>query len=160
VLLLLFFISAAVAAPIWGFLAQKHGIKPVLLCAMILAVLAFAIAITLGSGDTLLFALVCIATGAAMGADLTLLPAAFATRMAKIAPNAAEGFGLWALVSKLSLAFAAVLLLPMLERAGFTSGGENTQSALWLLTILYAAVPCGLKCLAIALLATTKFEKG
>jgi GPH family glycoside/pentoside/hexuronide:cation symporter len=137
VLLLLFFLSAAVAAPIWGFLAQKYGIKPVLLSAMILAVFAFAVAIS-----------------------LTLLPAAFATRMAKIAPNAAEGFGLWALVSKLSLAFAAVVLLPMLERAGFTSGGDNTEASLWLLTLLYAAVPCGLKCLAIALLATTQMEKG
>ena len=160
VLLLLFFLSAAVAAPIWGFLAQKYGIKPVLLSAMILAVLAFAVAISLGSGDIFLFALVCVATGAAMGADLTLLPAAFATRMAKIAPNAAEGFGLWALVSKLSLAFAAVVLLPMLERAGFTSGGDNTEASLWLLTLLYAAVPCGLKCLAIALLATTQMDKG
>ena len=160
VLLLLFFFSAAVAAPVWGLLAQKYGIKPVLLGAMILAVLAFAMAISLGSGDILLFALVCVATGAAMGADLTLLPAAFATRMAKIAPNAAEGFGLWALVSKLSLAFAAVVLLPMLERAGFNSGGDNTEASLWLLTLLYAAVPCGLKCLAIALLATTEMEKG
>lgn len=159
-LLLLFFISAAVAAPIWGILAHKYGVKPVLLVAMILAVFAFAVAITLGSGDTFMFALVCVATGATMGADLTLLPAAFAIRMAKIAPNAAEGFGLWALVSKLSLAFAAVVLLPMLERSGFTSGGENTEASLWLLTLLYAAVPCGLKCLAIALLATTQLEKG
>lgn len=160
VLLLLFFVSAAIAAPIWGMLAQKYGIKRVLLLAMVLAVLAFALALGLGSGDIGLFSLICIATGAAMGADLTLLPAAFAKRMAKIAPNAAEGFGLWALVSKLSLAFAAVLLLPMLERAGFTSGGENTDATLWLLTLLYAAVPCALKLLAIALLATTKLEEG
>ncbi len=160
VLLLLFFISAAVAAPLWGILAQKFGIKPVLLVAMAVAVAAFALALLLETGDTVLFGLICVATGAAMGADLTLLPAAFATRMAKIAPNAAEGFGLWTLVSKLSLAFAAVLLLPMLERSGFVSGGENSESALWLLTLLYAAVPCALKLFAIALLATTKLEEG
>jgi GPH family glycoside/pentoside/hexuronide:cation symporter len=160
VLLLLFFISAAVAAPLWGMLAQRHGIKPVLLAAMVLAVVAFGLALNLGAGDTVLFALICVATGAAMGADLTLLPAAFATRMAKIAPNAAEGFGLWGFVSKLSLAFAAVLLLPMLERNGFTSGGQNDDDALWLLTLLYAGVPCALKLLAIALLSSTKLEEG
>lgn len=160
VLLLLFFLSAAVAAPLWGMLAQRYGIKPVLLTAMGLAVLAFGFALLLGTGDTAAFAVICIATGAAMGADLTLLPAAFAARMAKIAPNAAEGFGLWAFVSKLSLAFAAVLLLPLLERSGFTSGPDNSEAALWLLTLLYAGVPCALKCLAIALLSTTPLEKG
>ena len=160
VLLLLFFISAAVAAPLWGMLAQRIGIKPVLLVAMGLAVIAFGFALSLGTGDTFAFALICIATGAAMGADLTLLPAAFAARMAKIAPNAAEGFGLWAFVSKLSLAFAAVLLLPMLERGGFTSGAANSDASLWLLTLLYAGVPCALKLVAIALLSTTHIEEG
>ncbi|MEN8891448.1 MFS transporter [Planktotalea arctica] len=160
VLLLLFFLSAAGAAPIWGFWAQKYGIRPVLLTAMVLAVFAFGFAMTLEAGDVAMFTLICIATGAAMGADLTLLPAAFASRMAKIAPNAAEGFGLWAFVSKLSLAFAAVLLLPMLERSGFTSGGVNSDASLWLLTLLYAGVPCALKVLAIGLLSTTKLEEG
>ena len=160
VLLLLFFLSAAIAAPIWGMVAQRSGIKSTLLIAMGLAVLAFAVALSLGSGDITLFAVICIATGAAMGADLTLLPAAFATRMAKIAPNAAEGFGLWALVSKLSLAFAAVALLPLLETSGFNSGGENTEATLWLLTMLYAGVPCALKLCAIALLSNTKLEEG
>lgn len=160
VLLLLFFISAAVAAPIWGFLAQLFGIKRVLLSAMGLAVFAFALALDIQSGDIVLFALICVATGAAMGADLTLLPAAFASRMSKIAPNAAEGFGLWAFVSKVSLAFAAVALLPLLESRGFESGGTNTADALWILTLLYAGVPCVLKLLAILMLATTKFEEG
>lgn len=159
-LLLLFFVSASIAAPVWGRLAESYGIKPVLCVAMTLAVIAFGFALGLKTGDTFAFALICIATGAAMGADLTLLPAAFAARMAKISPSAAEGFGLWAFVSKLSLAFAAVALLPLLERGGFSSGTSNSESALWLLTLLYAGVPCGLKILAIALLSTTKLEEG
>lgn len=159
-LLVVFFLSAAVAVPLWGLLAQILGIKRVLLVAMGLSVAAFALAMGLKSGDVFLFGFICIATGAAMGADLTLLPAAFANRMAQIAPNAAEGFGLWAFVSKLSLAFAAVALLPLLENRGFVSGGENSESALWTLTILYAAVPCALKILSMLLLATTQLEKG
>lgn len=159
-LLLVFFLSAAVAAPLWGALAEKYGPRPVLLVAMVLAILSFAMALTLGPGDWLLFGVICLASGATLGADLTLLPAIFAERMAKISPSAAEGFGLWSFVSKLTLAFAAVTLLPMLERAGFQSGATNNPvEALELLTILYAAVPCGLKLIAIALLLSTDLKE-
>jgi GPH family glycoside/pentoside/hexuronide:cation symporter len=103
---------------------------------------------------------VCIGSGAALGADLTLLPAMFATRMAVIAPSAAEGFGLWSLVSKFTLAFAAVTLLPTLQMSGFESGATNNPpSAVTMLIWLYAGLPCMLKLLAIALLVGTRLEK-
>jgi GPH family glycoside/pentoside/hexuronide:cation symporter len=156
VLLLLFFMSAALSAPVWGFLAERFGVKPVLLAAMVMAIVAFAFAVLLGPGDWMWFALICAASGATMGADLTLLPAVFARRMAVISPSAAQGFGLWAFVSKFTLAFAAVLLLPALERTGFESGAaSNPDSALTLLSVFYAGVPCALKLVAIFLLATT-----
>ena len=159
-LLLLFFLSAAAAAPVWGNLAERHGTKPVLLCAMVLAIAAFGGALTLGPGDWIAFAVICVLSGATLGADLTLLPAVFANRMARISPSAAEGFGLWSFVSKFTLAFAAVTLLPLLESAGFNSGAaSNTPEALALLTLLYAAVPCGLKLVAILLLATTDLKE-
>lgn len=158
-LLLLFFLSAAAAAPLWGRLAEVHGPKRVLILAMCLAILAFGFALTLGPGDWIAFAAICLASGAAMGADLTLLPAIFARRMAQIAPQAAEGFGLWSFVSKFTLAFAAVALLPALQAAGFRAGTDNPEAALWLLTLLYAGLPCALKVLAIALLARTEIEE-
>lgn len=159
-LLLLFFLSAAGAAPLWGLLAERIGIKPTLMAAMALAIVAFGFALTLGAGDWALFALICLASGAALGADLTLLPAVFATRMAKISPSASEGFGLWSFVSKFTLAFAAIALLPALERAGFQSGeAANSTEALALLTFLYAAVPCALKAVALLLLAATHLEE-
>ncbi len=154
-LLLLFFLAAALSAPFWGRLAARNGSKPVLLIAMVLAVLSFGFALTLGAGDTSLFALICIGSGAAMGADLTLLPALFARRMAVIAPNAGQAFGLWSFVSKFTLAFAAVLLLPLLQASGFSVSGPNPAAALTMLTLLYALVPCILKLIAIGLLATT-----
>ncbi len=158
-LLLVFFLSAAVAAPMWGSLAERFGARNVLLLAMVLAIAAFGLTLTLGPGDWLLFAAICVASGATLGADLTLLPAIFASRMAQISPSAAEGFGLWSFVSKLTLAFAAVSLLPILERAGFESGAAvNPPEALALLTLLYAAVPCALKLIAIALLAVTDLK--
>lgn len=159
-LLLLFFLSAAGAAPVWGALAEHYGAQRVLLSAMILAIFAFGGALFLGAGDVWLFAVVCVASGAAMGADLTLLPALFATRMSQIAPSAAEGFGLWSFVSKFTLALAAATLLPALEMVGYVSGGATPppEEAVDLLRLLYAGVPCVLKLAAIFLLWRTKLE--
>lgn len=159
VLLLLFFLSAAVAAPLWAKLAERAGGKKTLLWGMVLSVLAFGCALMLGAGDVLGFALVCVASGAALGADMTLLPAIFAQRLSQIAPSANEGFGLWSFVTKFSLAFSAVTLLPLLERAGFESGAPNTSEALWLLSLLYAGVPCALKVIAILLLYVTPVKE-
>ena len=126
---------------------------------MILAILSFGWAATLGAGDTTAFAVICVLSGAALGADMTLLPAIFARRMARIAPDAGEAFGLWSFVSKFTLAFAAVTLLPLLDAAGFQSGAGNSETALSTLTILYALVPCALKLIAIALLAATPIQE-
>ncbi|WP_146592377.1 MFS transporter [Puniceibacterium confluentis] len=158
-LLLMFFVAAAVAAPLWGLLAERIGAKRVLMSAMVLSVLAFSLVLLLREGDTWAFAAICLASGAALGADMTVLPALFARRMAKIAPNAAEGFALWSFVSKFTLAFAALALLPTLEAAGFTSGIRNSENALWTLTLLYALVPCALKLVALSLLCATRLEE-
>lgn len=158
-LLLLFFLAAALSAPLWAQTARRFGAKPALLAGMGLAIAAFGWAATLGAGDTFAFALICIASGAALGADMTLLPAIFARRMAAVSPNAGQAFGLWSFVSKFTLAFAAVTLLPLLDAAGFRAGSGNTADALTTLTILYALVPCALKLVAIGLLAATPIEE-
>ena len=157
-LLVLFFIAAAASAPGWSKLAARFGPKRVLLAAMLLAIASFAGVLALGPGDTLPFALICLASGATIGADLTLLPALFARRMGQIAPNAGQGFGLWSFTTKFTLAFAAAVLLPALDAAGFVSGGENDATALQTLTLLYALVPCLLKAVAVALLLATPLE--
>ncbi|WP_294619816.1 MFS transporter [uncultured Roseovarius sp.] len=157
--LLLFFLSAALAAPIWGRLAERAGAKLVLIWAMFLAIAAFAMAVFLGAGDLWGFAVICVASGAAIGADMTLLPALFAARMEQVSPGASEGFGLWSFVSKFTLALAAVVLLPLLEAGGFKAGQENPEDALRLLSYLYAGVPCVLKLAAIALLVTTQINE-
>ncbi|MEY4983553.1 MAG: hypothetical protein RIR62_1819 [Pseudomonadota bacterium] len=155
-LLLLFFLAAALSTPFWSRMAQRFGAKRVLMAGMVLAILSFLWAATLGAGDTLAFAIICAASGAALGADMVLLPAIFARRLQTLgAGGEAAAFGLWSFVSKLSLALAAAVLLPTLDAAGFVSGGDNAPSALFTLSLLYAALPCGLKVFAIALLAAT-----
>lgn len=158
-LLVLFFLAAALSSPIWSALARRYGAKPVLLCAMVLAVASFAYTLTLSPGDVIPFAIICVLSGATIGADLTLLPAMFAKRMAAISPNGGQGFGLWNLVNKFTLAFAAVVLLPLLDRSGFTAGAIDLPAeAVTMLTVLYALVPSLLKLVAIGLLVATKLE--
>jgi len=154
-LLLLFFLAAALSTPVWSQLARRHSPRLVLLSAMVLAITAFLWTLTLGPGDGIAFALICAASGAALGADLTLLPAIFASRLARTGTPEAAAFGLWSFVSKLSLALAALTILPALDAAGFRAGQGNTEQALWTLTLIYAGLPCVLKVAAIVLLART-----
>ncbi|WP_342077585.1 MFS transporter [Yoonia sp. SS1-5] len=159
-LLVLFFLAAAISSPFWSALARRFGEKPILLIAMVLAVASFGYTLTLNTGDVIPFAVVCVLSGATIGADLTLLPAMFAKRMAVISPNGGQGFGLWNLVNKFTLAFAAVVLLPLLERSGFEAGAQDLPGeALTMLTVLYALVPSLLKLVAIGLLVATKLEE-
>ena len=158
-LLLLFFLASAGSVPAWGKAARTWGAKPTLLAGMALSIIAFIFAATLGEGDVVPFAIICVASGAALGADTTLLPAIFASRMARIAPNAGQAFGLWSFVSKFTLALAAGTVLPLLKLAGFTGGADNPQSALVMLSVLYALVPCALKIAAIALLAAMPLRR-
>lgn len=158
-LLVLFFLAAAISSPFWVRLADKIGPKSALLGAMGMAIASFACVMLLGEGDIWIFAAICVASGATIGADLTLLPAMFARRMAKVSPNGGQGFGLWSLVSKFTLAFSAAVLLPILQISGFTSGApDNSDIALATLSSLYALVPCILKLVAIGLLAITPLE--
>lgn len=154
-LLLLFFLAAALSTPVWSFLARRYSPRPVLLSAMVLAISAFLWTLTLGTGDGVAFALICAASGATLGADLTLLPAIFAQRLAKLGTSEAAAFGLWSFVSKLSLALAALMILPALDALGFRPGPENSAQALQSLTLIYAALPCVLKVVAILLLTFT-----
>jgi GPH family glycoside/pentoside/hexuronide:cation symporter len=159
-LLLLFFLSAAASTAVWSRLAARHGAKRALMAGMVLAILSFLWAATLGEGDTIAFAVICAASGAALGADMTLLPAIFARRMAAIGQGGeATAFGLWSFVGKLSLALAAVTLLPTLEWQGFRPGAAAPPAALTTLTLLYALLPCALKLAAIGLLARTPIPK-
>ncbi|RBI85580.1 sugar:cation symporter [Rhodosalinus halophilus] len=153
-LLLLFFLAAALSAPFWGKAADRYGARRILLLGMGASVVGFVFALGLGAGDWPAFAVICVVTGAALGADMVVLSALFARRLETIAPGAAEAFGLWSFVTKATLALAAATLLPTLEAAGFEAGTRNDAQALWTLTILYAGVPCLLKLVAMALLAT------
>ncbi|MEM7440588.1 MAG: MFS transporter [Pseudomonadota bacterium] len=158
-LLLLFFLAAAASAPVWSRVAEGYGTKRTLIVGMALAILTFSFALFLETGDVIPFAIICVAAGASLGADFTLLPALFSHNVDRIKGGGGQAFGLWNFCSKFTLAIAAVTALPILDAAGFKPSGSNTKEVLWTLTILYAGVPLVLKAVALIVLAWTPIEE-
>jgi Na+/melibiose symporter-like transporter len=121
---------------------------------MLLAVGTFAWATLLGPGDVVGFTAVCIASGIALGADLAL-PGAMLAGVIQRAGHAGqlEGryFGWWNFATKLNLALAAGIALPLLAVFGYQPGSREAQ-ALQALTIAYCLLPCALKLAAAGLL--------
>jgi GPH family glycoside/pentoside/hexuronide:cation symporter len=150
-LLILFFLSAGLTVPYWARLSQRVGPKKTLLIAMPLAILGFVGAGFLGAGNLIGFALICMASGAALGADMVILPAMFSVALTKSGLKASLAFGIWSFAGKLGLALAAFAVLPMLEASGFIPGAANSAHALTTLNIAYAVIPCILKLGALAL---------
>lgn len=147
-----FFIAAAVAAPGWAALARRFGTRPVLTAAMLLAIAAFGWAAVLPAGAAWRFAAVALGSGAAVGAELVLLPALFAALLARHDLPEGLAFGLWSFAGKLALALAAALVLPALSIAGYVPGTQPDTAAARALVFGYAVLPCLLKLLALGLL--------
>lgn len=158
-LLLLFFLAAAASVPLWSRIAARIGLRPSLQLGMALSILAFGCTLALAPGQIGAFALICLASGAALGADATLLPALFSRHLARLGSSEGMGFGLWAFMSKLSMALAAATLLPLLQLSGYQPSGPNPAQALQTLTLLYGLLPCLLKLAALALLSLSDLSE-
>lgn len=157
-LLILFFLSAGLSVPFWAKLSNRIGPKQTLIIAMPLAILGFVGAALLAPGNLTGFALICLASGAALGADMVVLPAMFSVVLTRAGLNASAAFGIWSFAGKLGLALAAFFTLPLLERSGFTPGQTNSAEALNTLTLAYAVLPCILKLGAFGMVLTLPTE--
>ena len=143
--LILFFLSAAFSAPFWTRWAEQYGALQVLRISMLVSILSFVWAYNLNAGEVIAFSIICFATGLSLGADMTILPAIFAKRLAKTKHDPNTGFGIWNFSNKLALALTAGILLPIMELAGFETQDMRSSLSREVLTISYAIVPCGLK---------------
>ena len=151
-----YFVCAALAMPLWLRCVARIGLARSWLAGMLLSVAVFVFAATLGAGDSAAFVLVCALSGVALGADLTVPSALLAgTIAANGDAGRAEGayFGWWNFATKLNLALAAGLALPLLGWLGYSPGARDPQ-ALQTLTWAYCLLPCCLKLLAAGLLHT------
>lgn len=152
--LVAYFAAAAASMPLWLQAVARWGQARAWLLGMGLAVMAFVWAAFLGQGAVAAFLVVCVASGVAVGADLAI-PAAMLARVVQGAGLAgrAEGafFGWWNGMSKLNLALAAGLALPLLQALGYQEGTRDAGSVR-ALALVYALLPCLLKLGAMALL--------
>ena len=145
-----FFVSGAVSMPLWLRMVKRFGLARSWLCGMVLSIGVFLWATQLGTGDTIAFVVICALSGLALGSDLALPSALLAGVIADSGDRGrAEGtyFGWWNFATKLNLAVAAGLALPLLSVFGYTPGARDEQ-ALQTLTVAYCLLPCALKALA------------
>ena len=150
--LALYFASAALAAPLWVRAVGRVGAARGWLAGMLATVATFGGAALLQPGDAPGYALVCVASGLCLGADLVLPPALLAGLIERLGHAARlEGayFGLWSLCAKLSLALAAGISLPLLGLLGYRPG-EPASGMLPPLVVAYCLLPSALKAIAAA----------
>lgn len=140
-----YFLAGAVGMPMWVAVARRVGLRNAWLAGIAASVLAFAWTLGLGRGDLAPFMAVCVLTGLALGSDLALPTAMLATLIAHAGHTGREEgryFGVWNFATKLSLAAAAGVALPLLDWLGYAPGTSGGGLAL---SIVYAALPCALK---------------
>ena len=152
--LVLYFAAAGLSVPLWVRLVARIGLAGTWLVGMVLAIVVFVGAAWLGAGDVLAYAVVCTLSGVALGADLTMPSALLAGVIQRAGHTGqAEGayFGWWNFATKLNLAVAAGLALPLLQVFGYSPGARGSAELL-ALSLAYCALPCVLKLVAVGLL--------
>lgn len=152
--LVLYFVAAAASMPLWVTLARRLGEARAWMIGMFLSIAAFVWVIELSAGDGTAFGVICVLSGLALGADLALPPALLAGVIGHAGHDGQrEGsyFGAWNWATKINLALAAGISLPLLEALGYTPAATDA-AGLQALSIGYAVLPCFLKLMAAALL--------
>lgn len=149
-LLLAYFLSAILALPLWWLVARRRVKQRVWAASIVWAALVFSTVPLLGPGDIWPFALICVLSGVSVGADVALPASILADvvdRDAELTDERRSGvfFGLWSMVTKLSLALAAGIALPLLEWRGFDPTGVSSPQGIGQLVWLYAAWPVCVK---------------
>lgn len=152
--LLLYFLSGAVAMPAWKKISTRYGKYNAWFFANILAVVGFIYAFFLNDGDVWPYVAVCLVSGIALGADLTLPPSVLADHIHARSNRACSGshYAFLAFIGKASLALASAIALPILDVSGFKPQTANSDIALATLSAAYALIPCILKLGAAGLL--------
>ena len=160
--LLSFFVSCAFSISIWKRISLKIGKSDAWLYSIICSIMVFLWSFFLTAGDIYFFYIICILSGLCLGADL-ILPSAMVT---EIIYNKNHGhdqsysgfyFGIWTFVTKMNLALAAGLILPILGFFGYNyQMSSYSTGSLFCLSFLYSIVPCCFKLLAAILILKNK----
>lgn len=145
-----YFLAGLATLPVWVKVSDRIGKPRAWLVGSVLASFALVLAATLGPGDLVSYAAICLLSGMALGADVALPPAMLADAIpVEERSNTGLYFGVWALIAKLSLAVAAGVALPLLSVLGYVPGQPSTATAL---SHLYAVLPVVIKLAAAVVL--------
>lgn len=147
--LLLYFLSGVLAMPLWQRVTRILSKPMVWLLSMVLACSVFSLAFMLPPQSLVAFSLVCVGSGMALGADLSLPQAIMADHISAQPQAASRYFALMAFLSKAALALATGIVLPLVGWFGFQPGSSAHND---ILPFAYALIPCCLKALCIGLL--------
>ena len=148
--LAVYFGVAALSIPFWLLCVRRWGLPRSWLAGMCAAVLVFGFTFSLNAGDAIAFLWISALSGVALGCDL-VIPAAVLAGVVGAAGDRGHAeatyFGWWNFASKLNLALAAGVALPLLALLGYIPGTRDPQ-ALQALSLAYCLIPCALKLLA------------
>lgn len=165
-LLFVYFLCGILGIPLAIWCAARFGKHRSWCVAMIMACIAFFFSGFLGAGDIIVFAIICVITGLLLGFDLALPPAIQADVIDYDTAQSGDQrsgmyFAMWSLATKLALALAVSITLPILDRAGFSPNIniENSGFSLTVLSALYAWLPIMPKLVAIALMWNFPIDK-
>lgn len=148
-----YFVAAAASVAFWSWAGSRWGAVAAWRAAMLMAVAAFVWTLLLNKGDLVSFAVICLITGFALGAELVCPPVLLGQIIDDHGHRGqmeSSYFGIWNLVIKIALALAAGTALPALTALGYVPGAsESSGTNLPALQWAYAGVPCVLKSVAI-----------
>ena len=149
-LLLIYFCAAALGAiSITHFFKSPNKLK-LLQQMMIASASSFSLCCFLNHDNSCLFYVVCVISGFSLGGELVILPALSADIVSSENAYSNTFFGIWASCSKVSLAVASGIFLPLVS---FSDKFMITISRQNKLIFMYAAVPLLLKCAIIVFLS-------
>lgn len=159
--LIIYFLSAIVAFPIWIKISKKISKKSTWILSIVIAISAFIFVPFLNEGDFLFFSIICIVTGACLGADMAIpssIQADVASFIKKQEDLTSVLFGFWAMITKLSLAFALAISFITLEFTSFDKQNINEYSV-FAIIFLYSTLPIIFKIFAIFFLNRYEMTK-
>ena len=153
---LVYFSSGIASIPVWLWLSSKLGKHQTWCWAMITACAAFVGVPFLPPGAFVAFGIICVITGMALGADLTLPPSIQADvidydQWRFGSDRVGLQFALWGMSTKFALALGVGFALPALEFSGFTPH-QPSETSLWALVVIYALIPAVLKLIAVSII--------
>ena len=146
---LVYFVAAVATIPLWLNLSQHFGKHRTWCYAMIVASVFFGFVPFISEDSRLFFVVVCLITGATLGADLVLPPSIQADvadydLLKYSSDRVGEQFALWGMGTKLALAMSVGFAFPMVEFFGFDPLNPSETGRISII-VIYAIIPVVLK---------------